>query len=679
MPETIVIEPEEITLMDFSGGFQPDPAKQAVPRNALLDVNNLLPDRETGTLETRKGIARFSDLLSANPALANFEVRTVVPFNRNAGDTNELGQQYLVVVVRKRPKPNPREADDVRLYAINVQTGASVRIDHATRIWRHYAAAHWGETIDNFYYGGSELDPMYSYKPFFKDGTVNPNPYEPDASMGQWCSNQWAVDTVYAVGDRVWDTVTVEKVGGGTKTVKHVFICTKAHTAKAWNRPGRESTRESKKWENQGKYITLWANGTAYKIGDTVSYEVTDVSKADKFPRYYSTQNKKSTFICTRDHTAATGVNEPPGDPWEPYRAPVSNVAKFHGERLFIRDSDAGTGRLRYSDWVTADGYWDPTAWESTDVQGAGFLDVRSGDGDDIRALESLNQYLIICKRRGTWALAGYNPSTWTMRQISDVGCLHKRAICSHEGLVYFFSDQGFFMTDGVVVQEVPNGNVIRDWIHDNLDLEENNIYKISMGSYRGFIWISLPAGDSVVRPNITLVYDPATSSFWKLDIGTWQYAVNRVGRIDEMFFAKVGAPALVMRYDPDTNKFQDDTGASVQAFQEIPWFARLSWLTFGPWKEQRRIRRLWTRIRTAAGNSITVKYFRDYVETAFKTITRTTTVEPVSTVEGDSVRDKDPHAFSIEVSGTKADASLISAHISTQYRRRRSNRGVRA
>ena len=265
------------------------------------------------------------------------------------------------------------------------------------------------------------------------------------------------------------------------------------------------------------------------------------------------------------------------------------------------------------------------------------------------------------------------------MRQVSDVGCLYKRAITAHEGMVYFFGDQGFMVTDGIVVQEVPNGNVIRDWIHDNLDLEEANIYKLSMVSYRGFLWLSMPAGDDVTRPNTTLVYDPVTASFWKTDMATWQFAINRVNRMDEMFFAKVGTPALVMRYAPDDGLALDDTGVVTQATQEIPWMARLAWFTFGPWKEQRRIRRLWTRVRTAAGNAITLKYFRDYSTSSFKTITRTTTEAPVSMVEGDAVRDKDPHAFSLEVSGTKGNSSLISTHVSTQYRRRRSNRGARA
>ena len=680
MPASVVIEPEEISLADFSGGWMPDLAPQAVPRHGLLDVNNLLPDRETGTLEVRKGYQRFSNLLQSD-----YEIRTMHPFSRNSGKTNELGQQYLMCVLRKMPRPNPREANDIQIWAVNVQAETAVRVDHTGRIWKHYASGHWGETVDNFYYGGSENDPMYSYKPFFKDGTANPEPWEPDASMGQWASTLWASGQSYSVGDRRSDTVTIEKTGGGTREVKYVFICTTAHTSANHNRPGKLRGRDNEKWENMGKHIPIWVDGTEYEIGDTVSQEITDTTIFDKFPRGYASSNKKSTFICVRAHTATTS-NKPNGGPWEPYRAPIANVAKYHASRLFIRDSDAGAGRLHYSDLITAEGLFDPTEWDSDNVQGAGYMDIRSGDGDDIRALETLNKNLIICKRRTVWALRGFNPSTWSLDQIGDVGALYKNGITQHEGLVYFFGDEGFFVTDGVTVQEVENGSVIRDWIHDNVDLEDNNIYRISMISYLGFIWISFPAGDFVTRPNLTLVYDPVTASFWKLNIGSNKFVVQRKDRVDELFFAPAGLPAMPMRYSridaggvPDANMNKDDTRAVTQAFQEITWFAHLPWLTFGSWKEQRRIRRLWVRLRAAVGTVVTLNYYRDYATSSFKTINRTTTVAPVTHVEGDAVRDIDPSAISLKVSGDRGNASLINVHFQTKYRRRRNNRGVRA
>lgn len=690
MPTT-VIAPDIIDLNDFGGGWMPDLQEAAVPPNGLIDVLNLLPDRETGTLETRRGVERFA----AFADMADFEIRTLIPFNRNSGSTDELGYQNLIAVLRKKPKPDPREADDVQIWVVDVQAETAQRIDHTGRIWRHYAAAHWGETIDNRFYGGSERDPLYSYTPTFASGQVHPEPFEPDASMGQWASTQWAVDTPYSVGDRRWDTVVTENLEGELKEKKFVFICVDSHTSKPWNRPGSETFTEEdgstsatptfkggeRKWQMLGRYYPEWADATEYKIGAVRSFYVDPATQADpdlamkKYPRHFANTNKKSTFICVREHTSSS-ANQPPSGAWEPFRAPVANVAKYHGSRLFIRDSDAGTSRLHYSALVTAEGTWDATDWDSDDIQGSGFMDIRSGDGDDIRALESLNQYLIIAKRRTTWTLSGYNPSTWTLRQISDKGCLYKRAMCTHEGMVYFFGDQGFFMTDGAIVQEVPNGNVIRDWIHDNVDLEDNNIYKISLDSFRGFLWLSMPAGDEVVRPNITIVYDPITGSFWKTDLATWQFAPNRQGRVDELFYAKVGTPAMVMRYGDRDN---DDTGAEVQAFQDIPWYARTGWFTFGMGKEQRRIRRVWTTIR-ATLKDITLKLFRDFDDTdvAFN-VTRTTSDEPVNYVEGQSVRDGDPAAVSLEISGDSAPAGVIGASIQTQFRRKRYNRGVRA
>src|SRR5688500_14547416 len=109
----------------------PDLAESAVPPNGFTDVLNLLPDRETGTLETRKGYKRFSNLL-----VAGYECRTIHAFSRQSVSESETGKRRLICILRKTPKPSPRVIDDVQIWSIDLAAATAARIDDAGgRIW----------------------------------------------------------------------------------------------------------------------------------------------------------------------------------------------------------------------------------------------------------------------------------------------------------------------------------------------------------------------------------------------------------------------------------------------------------------------------------------------------------------------------------------------------------------
>jgi hypothetical protein len=648
MPLNIV--PEFYEHDSFQAGWMPDLEPTAVPFEGLLDVNNLLPDRTTGVLETRKGVKRFSDYYKAG-----HKTRALHTFHQNSGQTNETGSQHLIVVASDQTD----NVDNVQIYAINVATEVATRIDTAGRQWRHKHARHWGETIDNAHYGGSELDPMYCWRPNFVDGTANPHPWDPDASMGHYTTKVWTSGTDYDYGDRVKDGDWV-----------WVSIKSATHTASDGNRP-KNGRRSDQIWEKVGKFVPAWATATDYVKGDLVSYLVTgDI----KFPRGLldagEGENRYSTFVALQDHTSAAG-KEPTTGYWEPYRGPVSNVAVYHGSRLFVRDSDAGSARLFYSSPVKGDGFWDPTDWSSTDITKSGAFDVKSGDGDDIRGLCSLGRNLIIAKRRSTWVLSGINPSTWRKDRVGSGGVLVHRALTEHEGLVYMFSDQGLLVTDGAIVQEVPGADAFRDWIRDNVDMgtDTANIYRIAMWTFDQKIWIALPAGEEVNRNNVVLVFDPVTTSLWKLDLSVNAGAVSRKDRLDELFLAtsNIGG-ALVMQYNHPDADDTDDIGGAVYLPEPIAWHARTGWLTFGVGREDRRIRRLWAVFRSAL-KDITWKAYRQWKETPAWTLTQTTGAGPVEHIEGRVMPDS--HSVSFEFSG-EAPTSLIGLSMHTEARRKR-------
>lgn len=675
----ITVVPELVELTEFARGWLPDLDEAAVPADGLIDVNNLLPDRATGVIETRKGFKRFGDF-----AVLGYVTRALHSYNFGHGSTNELGKQFLMVVVsNSTDTPN-----NVQVYRINVQDGTSTRVDTVGRQWRHKPAQHFGVTIDNVYYGGSERDPIYSWRPYFSDGSNVPTDeqWDPDATMGQYASSAWTDGAVYAIGDRVRDDKQFTRADGTTYTRTWVYVATRAHTAGSWNRP-KDGKNSGENWEAIGRHRSAWSGSSvSYAAGDVVSYEVSSGGSADlrpNFPRSYrpGADRKKSTFVCVRDHTSSA-AKTPVADIaswggtglWEPARGPISNTATYHGSRLFIRDSDAGTSRLRYSKAVKADGFWDATDWDLDDVQGAGWMDIRTGDGDDITALHELGNYLVICKRRSTHVLAGLNPSTWALRKVGDVGCIYKKAICELEGLVYFFGDQGLMMTDGAIVQEVAGAENFRDWIRANVSFEEGNAYRIAMTAFDGKLWLSLPSDGA---PSSTIVYDPATQSLWKLDFGTWEWAVNRLNRIDELFFAaatnKVTQPGLVMQYNKsDANDADDDYGTTYAA-QPVSWKARFGWLSFGAAKEDRKPRRIWATVRAVSKN-ITMKAYRNYSNNVVWTkSTALGSTFPVQWVEGQMLPDS--NAVSIELSGTDAPVSIVGWALHSIFRRKRFHR----
>lgn len=672
----INIPSNDFQITDFSGGWMPDLDPAAVPEVGLLDVNNLLPDRLTGVLETRKGYRRFSDF-----SRTAYRITTLYPYNVAHGTTNAAGRQYLIAVVTNDTNPDDTDdaaaADNVEVWAIDVVAGTSVRVDNDDRQWRHSSAKHWGVTVDNKFYGGSENDPVYSYYPYFSNGTANPEPWEPEATMGTTCGTSWADSTAYVVGERV-------------KRNGVVFVCISDHTSSGANDPKPDGSDEDsgagrnadRRWERVGPNIAQWADATAYEAGDLVAYLVED---NNRFPRGYipagNEQTRQTIFRCVADHTSATGAAK--GEPydgtsvrsyWEVARGPVSNVAVYHANRLFIRDSDAGTGILHYSRPVESDGKWRVDKWAISDINetSAGYIPVESADGDDIRALHPMGDRLVICKRRSTHVLVGTNATTWRRIRISDKGCIYKRAICEHDGYVYFFGDQGLQVTDGAIVEEVENGNVLREWLRDNLEFDDDvggGLYDVAMWAWDERIWISFPSSAA----NVTLVYDIPTKSFWKVDFTAWQAAVNRVNGIDQLFFTEVnttGANALVFQYDKSDAGDADDSGGVTYIATAIPWHMRTSWWTFGTGREQRRLRRLWAMVR-AANKTLTWKAYKDHVETEAWSTDRTThATNPISWIEGKILQN--PSAVSFKLSGTASPAAVQGFEFHTEPLRKR-------
>lgn len=621
--------PNIIEQSDFSVGWCPDLERSNIPPNGLIGAQNVLPDKITGAIETRKGYRRLNDADgSLAPLLSGYAVRAVHSYNRM---TASSADQFLIIVASSNVSG---AVDNIRVIAYNLKTETAIRLSPATKTWTSVGGRHYGVTVGNVFYGGGETDKMYSAYP----RTSTAGLYDPAIAYTEGA----AVDK----GGVIW--VATEKISTAApydatvnyKTDDVVTYSTRRFRAKQptgpgtsagaktppstdttnnfwlWDDPQPDNSNWTKEWNDnastadyndyvkvaegntalpvagavnsdkafnyrekvsfKGKNYSValglenydkWDTGKFYEAGERILHRLGSVDNAQSYYRLFRVKNNKS-------HTAAAanepgvGANwtdfwklvtlDPPvdasgdqTDDWDLVPdAPVSSVAAWFGNRLFVRyDSPGAKGlsRLVFSSQPTfykdkrsdlTRVEWNPTDWSITGAAGAGWQDFQTSDGDTIKSLYPFGYYLLVFKRESTHVIAGVNPDTWTVRQLAPVGAIAQNAVAEHEGLVYFFGDRGFYVTDGSTVQVVPGWHKVRDtflnmvaW--DEVQGRDNNVV---LWSFDGFIWISVPTGKAK-EPDRVFVYDPDTESFWPQTISVTDVAINRQKGIDQMFF----------------------------------------------------------------------------------------------------------------------------------------------
>lgn len=476
----------------------PDLEPAAVPPTGLLRVQNLLPDRVSGQPQTRQGFKR-----AANFAVAGYKVTALHPYSRISD-----GSRYLIAVVTS--------GTEVQVWSYNLLTQAATKISPVGKVFNRKHGMHYGFVVDDTFYGGSEFDAMYSWNP--TDGW-NDNVSAPAAPAPAHSATK-----AYKKGDLV---TYLAKVYSATRDL-----------------------REEK-----------WETGTSYERGEKVSLKTTggewNTYRARK-EHDSAAANKPGEGADWAKHWKRIKMDPPldeDGKPSKDWRqvpdAPTTDLAIFHGNRMWARHDNSNAEHLIFSEQArivedeTLDAptsKWDPTKWRISDDLGAGILPFKTEDGERIEALASLGYYLMVFKRHSTHVIAGVNPSRWTIRELDQVGAVSKNAVTTHNGLVYFVSDRGFHVTDGQIVEPVEGMDKVQDFIQKSLAWEGNP--HVTLWSFMGLIWMTLPVTEAKV-PDLTLVYDPATGSFWRQDIRAQAVAITQVRGIDQMFFStpsKTGA-----------------------------------------------------------------------------------------------------------------------------------------
>jgi hypothetical protein len=663
----VEIPPQRIEISQLDGGFIPDPPESLVPLNAAPDMTNLLPDPYSHNPEVRKGFERV-----ANGRLStlgsSYYIKHVRYYEYISGGSRK---RWLVCILTNG---QDNTADNVQVWAYNLEDSSFARVDTAARSWAKANTPHWYAVVEGTYYGGTRGEKIYSW-----NGTTwNADPTTPDVKT--WTSSKgnavntatefgrnyafkaktqvkygtkyytsarniryktWETDEHYSKGEKV-----SRKVDHGSSTYWRSFVAIDDNNSSAVNRPG----------DGTGSWQDSWKN-----------VSLKDVEDEDG------------------ELTEDWNYNPLPGK---------TSVGTFYGFRMWVRhdDSDNWT-RIQWSEPARpeknediADLVWKPKRWafaDDTDGDGGGYVNIPFKRGDAIRALVGYGNYILIFGRWETHVIAGINELTWTNRLLSgESGTIGIDSVCEHEGLVYYLTPGGMlYRTDGTSSEPVENTAAVREYLKTQIDFvltEEDTYHNLPcVWSYGRKVWLAFPG------TGVTLAYDPDAGSWWKTDLPIQSAAVGAADRASRMFFSTYwpGSNPTVFTYldDPGDEQFTDDDvdGGATKLQQSIPVLYRTAWFEFGQFRTERRVRRTWAILNGAAGTNVTLSTHKNFDEDTI-VATRTTALSRDAQgeyVEG-SVPDSAPYSFALDVSADVTDDfSLTGFGVDTETQRDRFHR----
>lgn len=631
--------PPVIEQSDFTAGLATVPDATGMPAGTLQDVLNLLPDEGgSGALVTRKG---YSQLISS--MAASHYVKHLRKFRGN-------GVSYLIAVLTDETS----SADNVQVWAVNLDASTAARIDTAGVTWANSTKNHWGVSVNEVYYGGSPGNGVYSWDP------AGPT-WDADAVHGSY---REVVDDIDA-GVDTDDEYGRDFAFTGKEHVVYgsdVFV-------------PREGIRFRK-----------WTDEDHYDKGERVSHQ--GAFGQSGTPKYWK------SFRCIQAHNPDAVAAEPGiGADWRDYWQKVklglptdddgettndwylvsypqgSSVGVWYADRLFIRaDHVLGKDWLLFSAPLhpekgsdIPDLVFNPKDWApGNDLRGPGggwipFNDGRSGG--DIEAAHPFNNGLVVFKRQAVWFLSGASEESFEPRKLSDhVGCVGNKAFTECNGLLYFLSDDGLYVTDGVTAEPVENGDYLFTAIESRIDSMVSDAHGLrpELWQWHDRVWISMPRTSSDV---VTYVYDPRYKSWWKTDLPVATANVQRRDGVPKMYFSPPGTTSPVYTYTGDT-----DNGTA------IAWNAKTAWWPFSSFRAQRRIRRVWALVKGTMTHTITA--YKDWSSSAAKTTNRAVSGSDSTFIEGEWFADS--HAVAFKVSGPSAPAALYAVAVQTEPRRAR-------
>ena len=179
---------------------------------------------------------------------------------------------------------------------------------------------------------------------------------------------------------------------------------------------------------------------------------------------------------------------------------PTGRYPTLHKEKLFV---------VPILDPSTL--YWSES-FAPEDWPAVNFWPIKEGDGDKITNLQKFLGELVIFKGRSIHSLRGSHLGDFRLDEIeSSVGCAGPRAAVSYKNFIYFISEVGIHVFNGMKAENISLEIIPELWESVN----KEHIHKAVAGVWDGLIWFALPEGTSETN-NLVLIYEPTPGGLGK-------------------------------------------------------------------------------------------------------------------------------------------------------------------
>jgi hypothetical protein len=242
-----------------------------------------------------------------------------------------------------------------------------------------------------------------------------------------------------------------------------------------------------------------------------------------------------------------------------------------------------------------------PASWRYSD-----YIDVPGLDGDEITALVSNGDHLLVFQRNATHAVYGYSPETFQFVTISTtVGAVSQEAcVTTPNGCYAFDSDRGVYLHQG---KREPEWQFSRLFpaLRDHRIPQANLFARTRLGWISGRLWVTVPYQETTDDPvtATTFVLDPALSKD-----GTWtRYSYASTAYFADLVGNAYGSVLGSLRIQRLEQTTFTDSGADMASYYRTAWF------DLG----HPAIRKRWKRFEAVLGGGveqqILVGVYRDY------------------------------------------------------------------
>ena len=189
-------------------------------------------------------------------------------------------------------------------------------------------------------------------------------------------------------------------------------------------------------------------------------------------------------------------------DPDDFPQFPESHFLTVHRNRLFAAN--------KFKNEVYFSALRDIEDW--TSIDDAGSITIESQGGENISALATYNNHVLLFKNNALYELYGSGPEDFLFQTVSNsIGCISHKTVKEVDGLLFFLGERGVFMYRGGMLPRLISDPAV-DGFMERMDLSRKE--DACAGVYRKRYFLSLPIDED---DNVLLVYD-ADNRSWHVE-----------------------------------------------------------------------------------------------------------------------------------------------------------------